>query len=262
MRVLFVGDVVGKSGRSVVNSLLGSMLSEFSIGFCIANGENAAGGFGITPAVAAEMFAAGIDVITSGNHIWDKKDVADYYEQEPRLLRPANYIDALPGKGVFSLSLPSGGRAFVVNISGRAFLDDLDCPFQTIDRFLASIREKPLVCIVDFHAEATAEKQAMAWHLDGRVSALIGTHTHVQTADERILPKGTAYITDVGMTGAFDSVIGFRPEDSIFRFRTGVSRPLQIAKHNKGINAVILDICEETGKALAIQRYSARCEAL
>lgn len=254
LRVLFVGDIVGKSGRTALTRLLGQILEEHKIDVCIANGENAAGGFGITAAVAGEIFAAGVDVITSGNHVWDKKEVNEYFQREPRLLRPANYIDALPGKGVVSVSSPSGKRVWIVNISGRAFLDDIDCPFQTIDRVLAALDEEGLVCIVDFHAEATAEKQAMAWYLDGRVSAVIGTHTHVQTADERILPRGTAFITDVGMTGAFDSVIGFRAKDSIFRFKTGISCPLQVAKQNKGLNAVVLELDEETGKALSIER--------
>ncbi len=256
MKVLFVGDIVGKSGRTILKRMLGQMLQDLGIDLCIANAENAAGGFGLTPDVAQEILAAGVDVMTSGNHIWDKKDVFDYFREEPRLLRPANYIDELPGKGVFCVSMPSGVNVTIANISGRAFLDDIDCPFQTIDRIIGSLRDEPPICIVDFHAEATAEKLAMAWYLDGRVSALVGTHTHVQTADERILPKGTAYITDAGMTGAFDGVIGFRPEDSIYRFKTGVSRPLQVAKQNKGINAVIIAIDEQTGKATSIERYS------
>jgi len=256
LNVLFVGDIVGKSGRTILKRALGQILQDLAIDLCIANAENAAGGFGLTPEVGQEILAAGVDVMTSGNHIWDKKDVFDYFREEPRLLRPANYVSELPGKGVFSVVLRSGAEVTITNISGRAFLDNIDCPFQAIDRILASRGEAPLIHIIDFHAEATAEKLALAWYLDGRVSALIGTHTHVQTADERILPKGTAYITDAGMTGAFDSVIGFRPEDSIYRFKTGVSRPLQVAKQNKGINAVIIAIDEQTGKATSIKRYS------
>ena len=258
MRVFFVGDIVGKSGRTVLKRQLGQLVQDLEIDVCIANVENAAGGFGLTPEVAQEIFAAGVDVMTSGNHIWDKKEVFDYFQQEPRLLRPANYIDELPGRGVFTTSVLSGVKITIVNISGRAFLDAIDCPFQAIDSILAKIDDSRRICIVDFHAEATAEKLAMAWYLDGRVSALLGTHTHVQTADERVLPKGTAYITDVGMTGAFDGVIGFRPEDSIFRFKTGVSRSLQVAKRNKGINAVVLSIDEATGRAISIERYSSK----
>ncbi|MCD6326356.1 TIGR00282 family metallophosphoesterase [bacterium] len=258
MRILFIGDVVGRCGRSVISNYLGSLLEEFNIELCIANGENAAGGFGITQPVAEEMFAAGVDVITSGNHIWDKKEVYEYFDIEPRLLRPANYVDSLPGSGAILVPMQKRGQALIANISGRAFLDQLDCPFQTIDRILEAEGKDAKVRIVDFHAEATAEKQAMAWYLDGRASALIGTHTHVQTADERILPEGMAYITDAGMTGAFDSVIGFRPEDSIYRFRTGISRSLRLAKGNRGINAVIVDISEETGEAVSIERYSAK----
>lgn len=256
MKILFVGDIVGKSGRTILKRTLGQILQDLSIDLCIANGENAAGGFGLTREVGQEILAAGVDVMTSGNHIWDKREVFDYFLEEPRLLRPANYVSDLPGKGVFSVAMPSGAEVTITNISGRAFLDNIDCPFQTIDKILASRGESPLIHIVDFHAEATAEKLAMGWYLDGRVSALIGTHTHVQTADERILPKGTAYITDAGMTGAFDGVIGFRPEDSIYRFKTGVSRPLQVAKQNKGINAVIVTIDEQSGKATSIERYS------
>ena len=256
MNVLFIGDIVGKSGRTVLKRHLGQLLQDLSIDLCIANCENAAGGFGLTADVGQEILAAGVDVMTSGNHIWDKREVFDYIREEPRLLRPANYVSDLPGKGVLNVFLPSGADVTIVNISGRAFLDNIDCPFQTIDRIIGSLKGDPPICIVDFHAEATAEKLAMAWYLDGRVSALVGTHTHVQTADERILPNGTAYITDAGMTGAFDGVIGFRPEDSIYRFKTGVSRPLQVAKQNKGINAVILTIDEKTGKATSIERLS------
>jgi len=257
LRILFVGDVVGKSGRAVLKRQLFEILQDSAIDLCIANCENAAGGFGLTAEVGEEILATGVDVMTSGNHIWDKKEVFDYFRQEPRLLRPANYVADLPGKGFIRVSSHSGVNLAIVNISGRAFLDNIDCPFQAIDRIVGALDDKPPIIVVDFHAEATAEKLAMAWYLDGRVSALIGTHTHVQTADERILPKGTAYITDVGMTGAFDGVIGFRAEDSIYRFKTGVSRSLQVAKENKGINAVIVSIDETTGKATSIERYSA-----
>lgn len=235
---------------------MGRILQDLNIELCIANCENAAGGFGLTAEVGQEILASGVDVMTSGNHIWDKREVFDYIRDEPRLLRPANYVNDLPGRGTMTVTLPSGVDVTIANISGRAFLDCIDCPFQAMDRIIGSLRRQPQICLVDFHAEATAEKLAMGWYVDGRISALVGTHTHVQTADERVLPQGTAYITDVGMTGAFDGVIGFRPEDSIYRFKTGISRPLQVAKENKGINAVVISIDEKTGKAISIERLS------
>ncbi|MBN1592884.1 MAG: TIGR00282 family metallophosphoesterase [Candidatus Coatesbacteria bacterium] len=256
MKILFIGDIVGKSGRSVLSRQLGRILQDLNIELCIANCENAAGGFGLTAEVGQEILASGVDVMTSGNHIWDKREVFDYIRDEPRLLRPANYVNDLPGRGTMTVTLPSGVDVTIANISGRAFLDCIDCPFQAMDRIIGSLRRQPQICLVDFHAEATAEKLAMGWYVDGRISALVGTHTHVQTADERVLPQGTAYITDVGMTGAFDGVIGFRPEDSIYRFKTGISRPLQVAKENKGINAVVISIDEKTGKAISIERLS------
>ncbi|RYD05399.1 hypothetical protein N752_08630 [Desulforamulus aquiferis] len=207
MRFLMIGDIVGNPGRRAIIDNLNYLRSELRVNFVIANGENAAGGHGITKDIAKQLFTAGIDVFTMGNHVWNKKEIIDYIDKEKRLLRPANYPPGTPGLGYNIYNSPCGNKIAVINISGRVFMQELDCPFRTISQILEEINGKAKIIVVDFHAEATSEKMAMGWFLDGKVSAICGTHTHVQTADERILPNGSAYITDIGMTGPRDSVI-------------------------------------------------------
>lgn len=255
MKVLFVGDIIGETGRNAAAKFLPGLRQREEIDLCIANGENAAAGFGITPKVAEQLFSLGIDVITSGNHVWDKKEAEVYISQEPRLLRPANYPPRVPGQGSYLFRAEKSTVA-VINLAGRIFLNPLDCPFQTADRLLPALLEVTPLIIIDFHAEATSEKTALAWYLDGRVSAVIGTHTHVQTADERLLPKGTAFITDVGMVGAKDSIIGMQPESAVEKFLTQMPKKLQVATGPPRFDAVLLDLDEVSGKALEIQRIS------
>jgi metallophosphoesterase (TIGR00282 family) len=254
MRVLFIGDIVGKPGREQVAQHLSAVKREHGVVLTIANAENAAAGFGITPSVAEELFGLGVDLLTSGNHVWDKKEVEGFIAGEHRLLRPANYPEEAPGAGV-TLWERDGLRVGVLNLQGRVFLPAIDCPFRVADRHLAMLREATPLIIVDFHAEASSEKQAFAYYVDGRVSAVVGTHTHVQTADEQILPGGTAYITDVGMTGPRHSVIGIAPEDAIRRFLTQMPTRFTVATGAAGIlSAVLLDLDEATGRARAITR--------
>ena len=250
MRILMIGDVIGKPGRRAVQSIAPLLRQEHGIDLVIANGENTAGGFGLTMDTAYELLDNGVDVLTSGNHIWDQKEIIPYLEEGLPLVRPANYPDA-PGRG----TLIHNG-VMVVNLMGRVFMPPLDCPFRTADKILkdAGTPETPAVIIVDFHAEATSEKQAMGWYLDGRVSAVVGTHTHVGTVDKRVLPKGTAYITDVGMTGPLDSVIGSEIGPVMERFLTGMPKRLTVANGPVMMNSVLIDVDEETGKALAIER--------
>lgn len=253
MRVLFVGDVIGRTGRKLVKNHLAQLQSEHSVDFTIVNVENAAGGFGITASLAEEILQVGVDVLTSGNHIWDRKDVFELLPKEPRLLRPANYPSTLPGAD-FYISERKGARIAVTNLQGRVFMPLIDCPFQTVDRILDRIENRADVIIVDFHAEATSEKMAFGWYVDGRVAAVLGTHTHVPTADSRVLPKGTAYISDVGMTGPYDSVIGMRVEGSMARFLTGVGQRFKPAEGNPRLCSVLIDIDESSGKARSIRR--------
>lgn len=250
MRILMIGDVIGKPGREAVRVLLPGLKRERSINFVICNGENTAGGFGITADTAAELLESGVDVLTSGNHIWDKKEIVPYLDEGLPLIRPANYPDA-PGRGY----LHQGGVT-VVNLMGRVFMAPLDCPFRTADALLEQLKEEgeSKVIIVDFHAEATSEKQAMGWYLDGRVSGVFGTHTHVGTVDARILPKGTAYLTDVGMTGPMDSVIGSDKGAVLARFMTSLPQRLPVATGPCVLNAVLVDVDEMTGKASSIER--------
>jgi len=253
MRILFIGDVIGKPGREIVASMLPRLIDEQTVDLVIANGENLAGGFGVTRAVAEEMFALGIDLMTSGNHVWDKKEVEEYIAKEERLLRPANYPEPAPGRG--SLVLDRGGCIVgVLNLQGRAFMPTLDCPFRAGDREIARLRRETALIFVDFHGEATAEKQAFAWYVDGRVSAVIGSHTHVQTADERILPGGTAFLTDVGMTGGFDSVIGMNVEAPIARFLSGLPKQFRPATGAPRLCGVVVEIDERDGRSIAIRR--------
>jgi hypothetical protein len=252
MRILFIGDIVGQPGRRMVARHLQHLVAINRVDVVIANAENAAAGFGITPGVAQELFDLGIGLLTSGNHVWDKKEAEGYLAKEGRVLRPANYPDEVPGSGKHVLRV--GDRLVgVVNLQGRAFLPPIDCPFRGADRELAELKPLTDIILVDFHAEATAEKQAFGWYVDGRVSAVIGTHTHVQTADERILPGRTAYITDVGMTGPRDSVIGIRPEDAIPKFLTQMPRRFTVADGPSQLCAILVDI-EDNGRASGIQR--------
>jgi len=253
MRILFVGDVVGSPGRRIVRSRLKALKRELGADLTIVNGENAAGGAGLTTSTAEELFAAGAEVITTGNHVWDKRDVLGLLEREPRVLRPANYPAGSPGRGV-TVVTSAGVKVAVVNLMGRVFMPLTDDPFAAADRLLTELRDETRVVIVDFHAEATSEKSAFAWYLDGRASAVLGTHTHVATADARVLPGGTAFISDVGMTGPFDSVIGVKKDQAIERFRTSRSIPYETAEGDVRLAGVILDVDPHSGRATAIAR--------
>lgn len=251
--VLFLGDIIGRPGRKALKKHLSSLLRKHSSTMVIANAENAAGGVGITEEVGQELLLQ-VDVLSSGNHIWDKKEAIDYLQKEPRLLRPANYPPENPGKGTYIFEARSGQKVGVLNLQGRVFMEPIDCPFRTADKEVEELRALTPVIIVDFHAEATSEKQAMGWYLDGRVSAVVGTHTHVPTADERILPQGTAFITDVGMVGAYNSVIGIRRDQALKRFLTARPSRFEPAKEGIFFSAVFIEVDNKTGKALSIQR--------
>jgi len=253
MKVLFIGDIVAKSGRTAVRALLPAVVSRYKIDFVIANGENAAAGFGITEPVAEEIFSMGVHVITSGNHIWDKKDAIPYLSKENRVLRPLNYPPGVPGYGSIVWSV-RGMKVAVLNLSGRVFMSPIDCPFRTGMAEIERLRLETNCIVVDFHAEATSEKIAFGYFVDGRVSAVLGTHTHVQTADEKILPGGTAYITDAGMTGPAESVIGIEKEQIIERFLLQMPRKFETAKGTAIFSAAAIEIDDKTGRALAIQR--------
>ena len=250
MRILMIGDIIGQPGRRAVRRLLPDLRHEFDIDVVVANGENTAGGFGITLETAEELLDSGVDILTSGNHIWDQKEIIPHMDEGLPLIRPANYPDA-PGRGY----LVQGG-VMVLNLMGRVFMPTLDCPFRTASAVLAEARAEhsPRVVIVDFHAEATSEKQGMGWYLDGKVSAVLGTHTHVGTVDARILPKGTAYLTDVGMTGPVNSVIGSDTNAVLDRFLTGLPQRLAVAGGPVLLNSVLVEVDSETGKAISIQR--------
>ena len=254
MKLLFIGDIVGKSGRKAVKCFLPLLLSEYNPDIVIANGENAANGFGITAKIAREIFELGIEVLTTGNHIWDKKDVLEYIQNESRLIRPANYPENTPGKGSTVVMTRSKHKLAVLNLSGRVFMKPLDCPFKAADKEIDLLRKETNLIFIDFHAEATAEKIAAGWCFDGKVTALLGSHTHVQTADERILPNGTAYISDVGMTGSFDSVIGMDKDISIERFRTQMPVSYKVAKGDLALNGVFVEANAGSGKAKNIER--------
>lgn len=252
--ILFIGDIVGKAGRQTVKALVPQLRREYSAHLVIANGENAAGGFGLTAAIADELFAVGIDVLTSGNHIWQQKDILEYLVKQPHLIRPLNCSPDAPGKGSCVVTASNGVRVAVINLLGRVFLDGYTCPFRTILSEVERLREENALLFVDFHAEATAEKRALGWYLDGHVGAVVGTHTHVQTADEQILPKGTAYITDVGMTGAMDSVIGVKKELAIQKFLTAMPVRFEAAEAMPELNGVVVMFNAETRCALQIER--------
>jgi len=257
IRILFVGDVMGGPGRRAVEAHLEGLVDRERIDFVVANIENIAGGFGLTAKVLEELEGLPIDVLTSGNHVWDKKEGVPLLDAHPALLRPANYPDGNPGRGWCVEETAAGVPVAVVNLQGQALMAPIDNPFRVADRVLEEIRlahDNLRVIVVDMHAEATSEKQAMGWHLDGRVTAVLGTHTHVPTADERILPEGTAFQTDVGMTGPYESVIGMRPDKVLERFLLGTPRPFEPAKRDVQLRGAIVDADEETGRALAIRR--------
>ena len=251
--VLFLGDIIGRPGRRALKKFLPDLLEKYSPALVVANGENAAGGIGITPDICRQLLAQ-VDVLTSGNHIWDKRDAIEYLDQEPRLLRPANYPSPNPGKGIYAFEAKEGFQVVVLNLQGRVFMEPIDCPFRAADRELRLLEDRNAIILVDFHAEATSEKQAMGWYLDGRVSVVVGTHTHVPTADEKILPQGTAYITDVGMVGGYESVIGLKKEQAIQRFLT--SRPQRFEPEKRGLmfSYVFIEADTQTGKAVSIRR--------
>jgi len=227
-----------------------------NIHLAIANVENAAGGFGVNPQLADELFGYGLDVITTGNHIWDKREIYDYFSRQPRLLRPANYAEGSPGAGVVVVSARNGVDCAILNLQGRTYMPSIDCPFRKADRLLSELPQHVKVRFVDFHAELTSEKMAMGWYLDGRVSGVIGTHTHIPTADTRILPNGTAYQTDVGMTGPYHSVIGVDKDIIIERFLTQMPVRMEAARHGAELHAVIIEVDETTGRATTARRYT------
>jgi metallophosphoesterase (TIGR00282 family) len=255
-RILFIGDIVGKPGRELVRRGLATLVAHHRLDLVIANGENAAAGFGITPDLAEDLFAAGVHVITGGNHSWDKKEIVPYIADHDRLLRPANYPAGTPGRGRIVVEADNGASIAVINLMGRVFMTAIDDPFRVALDEVGVARRDARVIFVDFHAEATSEKVAMGWHLDGRATAVVGTHTHVATADARVLPQGTAYITDVGMTGPHDSVIGVERSAVLQRFLTGLPQRFETATENPRLNAVIVTADETTGRAAGIEPLS------
>jgi 2',3'-cyclic-nucleotide 2'-phosphodiesterase len=255
VRILFIGDIFGSPGRRIVSDHVADIIETNQIDLTIANAENAAGGFGVTPAIAEDLLAMGLDVLTSGNHIWDKREIYDYLDRQPRLLRPANYPQG-PGRGVVTVTARNGVECAVLSLQGRTFMTPIDCPFRAADRLLEELPATVKVRVVDFHAEVTSEKMALGWYLDGRVSALIGTHTHVPTADTRILPGGTAYQTDCGMTGPYRSVIGVETDMIVQRFLSGLPVRMEAARQGAELHAVIVEVDPETGKAVAIRRHA------
>jgi hypothetical protein len=254
MKLLFVGDVVGKPGRRILAELLPRLIDRHGIDYVVVNIENAAGGFGVNHEVWAELAGLPIDCFTSGNHVWDKKEVRDLLEREPRLLRPANYPAGNPGRGVHVGATAAGVPVATLHLQGCAFMQPLASPFETADRLLAGLPPEVKAILVDFHAEATSEKQALGFHLDGRVSAVLGTHTHVPTADQRVLPGGTAFLTDVGMTGPYESVIGMRADKVVQRFLLQTHVPFEVAKRDVRLAAAVVDVDETTGRARAVER--------
>lgn len=254
MKVLCIGDIMGEPGRRTVARIVPRLIAQRQIDAVIANGENVAGGFGVTPELAEELFEMGVSVITTGNHAWDKKEAVDYFSREPRLLRPANYPAGVPGNGNVVVETAGGERLAVLQLMGRVYMPTIDCPFQTAKRELSRLKRETSAIIVDMHAEATSEKMAMGHFLDGEVVAVVGTHTHVQTADDQILPKGTAYITDIGMTGPLHSVIGVKKELAIEKFLTGMPRRFEVASGPSVFCAALLELDPRLGKAIAFER--------
>jgi 2',3'-cyclic-nucleotide 2'-phosphodiesterase len=254
LNILFIGDIVGRTGRQALAHRLDRLVDRNSVDLVVANAENAAAGFGLTAEIARELLGLGIDVLTSGNHIWDKKEIYHTLEDESRLLRPANYPPGLPGRGAGVFATPGGVPVGIINLEGRVFMNNLDCPFRAADLLIEELRSRTKIILVDFHAEATSEKAALAAYLDGRISALVGTHTHVQTADERVLPGGTGYLTDAGMTGSRDAVIGIRKELAIERFLTQLPVRFEVAKKDPVISGVLFTVDEKTGRATGVTR--------
>ena len=255
MLVLVVGDIVGQPGRKAVHEVLPILRRQYRLDMVIVNAENAAGGFGLTSAIAQELIEAGVHILTSGNHIWAQKDIIPDLDSGMPVLRPLNYPPGVPGKGYYIT-----GKTMVVNLMGRTFMNDIDCPFRAMDKLLEEIEDRPPVIIVDFHAEATSEKMAMGWYLDGRVSAVLGTHTHVGTIDAQILPQGTAYVTDIGMTGPTGSIIGDDVESVLRRFLTGMPHRLSVGKGKPVLNAVLVEVDENSGRAISIERICRQLE--
>ena len=256
MRILFIGDIFGRPGRDIAQRAIKPLVARHDIDLVVANVENSAAGFGVTGDIAETILKFGVDVMTSGNHIWDKKEVLDYIPRQPKLLRPANYPAGVPGRGTWIGHARSGTPVAVINVMGRIFMAPLEDPFAVVLREIEAARAKAKVIIVDFHAEATSEKVAMGWHLDGKVTAVFGTHTHVQTADERLLPKGTAYLTDVGMTGPHDSIIGVTVEAALGRFVTGMPAKFEPAAGGARFNGIIISADVATGRARGIERLN------
>lgn len=260
MKILFIGDVVGSPGRRIVHERLADILAQRQIDLCIVNCENAASGFGVTPKIAEEFFAAGADALTSGNHIWKRKEIVDYFPGQPRLLRPANFPEGSPGRGLWVGQAKSGAKCAVLNVQGRTFMAPIDDPFRAATNALKSLPPDVKVIVVDMHAEATSEKVAMGWYLDGKVSAVLGTHTHIPTADNRVLPGGTAYITDVGMTGPHDSVIGMEKAGIIDHFIDAMPSRFSVAEGDVQMNGVQIDVDESSGRARSIERTNFRLD--
>ena len=258
MKILFIGDIIGKPGRRAVKELLPSLVAGHDVDMVIANCENAASGFGVTREVVEELYDSHIDVLTSGNHVCDKKEVMEFIDDYESLVRPANYPDSVPGKGSVLMPTAAGDYVGVLNLAGRIFMAPIDCPFVAAKKEIAHLKTRTNVIIVDIHAEATSEKKALGWYLDGEVSAVLGTHTHVQTADNEVLPNGTAYISDAGMTGPFDSVIGIKKDTIIERFLTQIPNRFDVAKNDIRLQGVIMDIDAQSGRANAIERISVK----
>ena len=255
MNILCIGDIVGKPGRHAIEGLLAGLKKEFKIDFVIVNAENSAGGAGITERIAEQLFNVGCDVLTLGDHVWDQKGIEEYLEEKDYILRPANFPEGVPGKGWCIKKTSSGHKVGVINLIGRVFMRySVTCPFLALKSIVEQIQKETPIIIVDMHAEATSEKIALGWHLDGKVSAIFGTHTHIQTADEKILPKGTAYITDLGMTGSYDSVLGRDIQQVLGRFLTQMPRRFEVATDNVQLHGALFEIDEETGRALSVKR--------
>ncbi|HTZ11777.1 MAG TPA: TIGR00282 family metallophosphoesterase [Candidatus Margulisiibacteriota bacterium] len=261
MKILFIGDIVGSPGREAVKRLLPKLKEEYLLDFVIANAENAAGGSGITSKVAQDLFESGVDVLTSGDHIWKKSEIFELIKQEERILRPVNFPEGAPGRGAALFKTKGGKKIGVINVNGRVFMEALESPFKTVLKAQEDLSSGTKIIIVDIHAEATSEKIALGWYLDGKVSAILGTHTHVQTADEKILPQGSAYITDVGMTGPLRSVIGRRIENVLERFLTSIPVKFEVAEEDIRLQGAVVEIDERSGKAIAITRIQKAIDA-
>ena len=261
IKILAIGDTVGEPGRNSIAHFILRLREKERLDFVVVNGENLAGGSGLTPQTSRELFRTGVDCIMSGDHIWDKKEILEVIDQEKRILRPLNYPDGVPGRGAAVLRTQRGVPIGVINVIGRVFMrEHFNCPFKAAEEAVAVLRKETPIILVDVHAEATSEKIALGWHLDGKVSAIFGTHTHVQTADEKILPKGTAYITDLGMTGSYDSVLGRDVQQVLGRFLTQMPRRFEVATGNVQLHGAIFEIDEETGRSLSVLRIQKKME--